>query len=144
MVAYEFLYYCPDCKEFFEVRKNSGNIDSHKQPRICPFCLSSRVKLSQQTQSEYPLNQKYIEVFTREGTPAINVYGENQVKKIIDHIDMADCDCAPDNLYRINPDGSFTELKMHGAWHLDESPLYIKVTDPNTGITEFDGWGTNH
>lgn len=63
---------------------------------------------------------------------------------IIKRVDLDDCtDFTRDSkVYEVTDDG-IEPLEIHGCWHDDKNPLYIKATRAN-GETAFGGYGADH
>ena len=69
--------------------------------------------------------------------------GIKTANEIINCIDMKDCNNAEFCIFKIEKFGEAEPLTIHGCWHDQKNPLYIKVVDKN-GDIEFDGYGTDH
>lgn len=139
----KYSFYCYDCSKIIE---HFCDHEEFKPFLVCPFCLSRKINCEAHSIPN-PGKSRYIAIYIKDNVEVedtfIQVYGENETKKIIDLLDMDDCFPAPQKLLRINDDGTFAELKMHGTWHSDD-PLYIAVLNPQTNQIEFDGCGTDH
>ncbi len=75
-----------------------------------------------------------------DGTLAVSL---DTASSVISRVDMSDYTDEVLHVFDISKAGEVSSLTIHGTWHKDGDPLYIKVTDKN-GNTVFDGYGTDH
>lgn len=63
--------------------------------------------------------------------------------EIVERESMSDCSGADMRIWEMTEFGKLTELTLHGTWHDNRDPLYIKAVRPDGNIA-FDGYGVDH